>query len=53
MTVAIFSGAGVAKYRGAPKDKESQQSLASWGLVSLRRQRVALRTSTDEDLRGS
>ena len=37
MAVAIFNGTGVAKYRGVPKDKQSQQSLASWGLVSLRR----------------
>ena len=28
---------GVAKYHGAPKDKQSQQSLASLGLVSLSR----------------
>ena len=37
MAVALFNGTGVAKYHGAPKDKQSQQSLASWGLVSLRR----------------
>ena len=32
MAVAIFHGTGVAKYRGAPKDEQSQQSLAIWGL---------------------
>ena len=31
MSVAFFNGTGVAKYHGAPKDKQSQQSLASWG----------------------
>ena len=32
MAVALFNGTGVAKYRGAPKDEQSQQqSLASWG----------------------
>ena len=44
MAVAIFHGTSVAKYRGAPKDKQSLQSLASWGLVSFRRWWVALRT---------
>ena len=37
MAVALFNGADIAKYCEAPKDKQSQQSLASWGLVSLRR----------------
>ena len=31
MAVALFNGTSVAKYRGAPKHKQSQQSLASWG----------------------
>ena len=32
MAVALFNGTGVAKYCGAPKDKQSQQqSPASWG----------------------
>ena len=44
MAVALFNGADITKYCGAPKDKQSQQSLASWGLVSLRRWWVALRT---------
>ena len=29
MAVALFNDTGVAKYHGAPKDKQSQQSLAS------------------------
>ena len=37
MAVELFNGTGVAKYCGAPKDKQSQQSLASWGLASLKR----------------
>lgn len=35
MGVALFSGTGVAKYRGAPKDKQSQQQPRQLGLVSL------------------
>ena len=35
MAVALFNGTGVL--HGAPKDKQSQQSLANWGLVSLKR----------------
>ena len=31
MAVASVNGTGVAKYRGAPKDEQSQQSPASWG----------------------
>ena len=37
MAVALFNGTDVAKYRGAPKDKQNQQFLASWRLVSLER----------------
>ena len=29
MAVALFDGTGVAKYRGAPKDEQSEQFLAS------------------------
>ena len=36
MAIALFHGTGVAKHHGAPKDKQRQQSLASWVLVSLR-----------------
>ena len=31
MAVAIFNGTGAAKYRGTPKDEQSQQSLSIWG----------------------
>ena len=31
MAVAIFHGTSVAKYRGAPKDKQSLQSLPAGG----------------------
>ena len=37
MAFALFHGTGVDKYDGAPKDKQRQPSLTSWGLVSLRR----------------
>ena len=41
MAVVLFNDTGVAKYHGAPKEKQSQQSLASWGLVLLRRQCIS------------
>ena len=31
MAVALLNGAGVTEHRGAPKHKQSQQPLASWG----------------------
>ena len=44
MVVALFNGTGVPEYCGAPKGKQSQQSLGSLALVSLRSQRLALIT---------
>ena len=46
------AAAGIAKYRGAPKDKQSQQSLASWGWCHWEGDELCWEPGTDESLRG-